>query len=254
LLPFLPAFLYIVLLYLGLLSLPYTGFLSHISKIEFEEVFPEYADRSVLNEKENKEYIKILKKFNERKPFDLIQEKKQFKELQKNNVKLLKSKLPIEILNEVADIRVLVLNRATGPVKKRITDYCRKQNMLVERTLRDYQKYYEKEIKNCKSEFIQEFNFHDCKIVSYKEQGDNLIIKLDNSGGFTNIEQITFKNFNIIKEEKKLYGAWWLYDEIYKIKDKYEIHVLLQNRKEELIEFIISATNVEYKYEKEGKR
>ncbi|MDF2596910.1 MAG: hypothetical protein K0R69_3251 [Clostridia bacterium] len=42
-----------------------------------------------------------------------------------------------------------------------------------------------------------------------------------------------------------LNGAWWLYDEIYGTNDGYEIHVLLQ--KNELIDFIFTVTDVEFK-------
>ena len=64
---------------------------------------------------------------------------------------------------------------------------------------------------------------------------------LDNTGGFTNIDEVTFENFNIIKQDDLLKDSWWLYEEVYKVNDKYEFHVLLQNNKMGLIDFIIST-------------
>ena len=38
--------------------------------------------------------------------------------------------------------------------------------------------------------------------------------------------------------------------EVYKVNDKYEFHVLLENRKNELIDFIISADQVSFNRKK----
>ena len=73
----------------------------------------------------------------------------------------------------------------------------------------------------------------------------DLILTLDNSDGFTNIKQIIFKDCTVLKQDSSLHGAWWLYDEIYKTDKGYEIHALLQNK--QLIDFIVNATDVEYK-------
>ena len=48
----------------------------------------------------------------------------------------------------------------------------------------------------------------------------------------------------ILKQDKPLKNAWWLYDEIYKSDNGFEIHVLLQNK--ELIDFTVNVTDVEY--------
>ncbi|WP_084078440.1 DUF4085 family protein [Desulfitobacterium chlororespirans] len=60
------------------------------------------------------------------------------------------------------------------------------------------------------------------------------------SGGFTNINQIRFEDYKILKRDSTLEKSWWLYDEVYRTSDKYELHVLLYNESLELEEFIIS--------------
>ena len=77
-----------------------------------------------------------------------MKEKEQFKQLQENYIKLLRHKLPIEILNEVADIRVLALDKASFAVKMKIFDYCKEQKTKVQKTLKDYQQYHDKEFKD----------------------------------------------------------------------------------------------------------
>lgn len=69
---------------------------------------------------------------------------------------------------------------------------------------------------------------------------------LDNNSGFTDIEKVVFKNYNIIKQNSILENSWWLYDEIYKVNDKYELQVLLQNKNRDFIEIIILAENIEF--------
>ena len=51
-----------------------------------------------------------------------------------------------------------------------------------------------------------------------------------------------------MKQDKPLYGAWWLYDEIYLSDSGYEIHALLRSKSgNELLDFIVDVTDVEYR-------
>ena len=111
--------------------------------------------------------------------------------------------------------------------------------------MKAYWKEHRKTFKHNEPSFLEIFNFHDCKVISCRKKGNDLILTLDNSGGFTNINQIIFKDCNVLKQDSLLYGAWWLYDEIYKADKSYEIHALLQNK--QLIDFIVSAVDIEYK-------
>ena len=63
---------------------------------------------------------------------------------------------------------------------------------------------------------------------------------------FTDINEVTFENYNIIKQDGLLENSWWLYDEIYKVNDKYELHVLFENKNMDLIEFIISVEHIAF--------
>jgi len=74
----------------------------------------------------------------------------------------------------------------------------------------------------------------------------SLTLFLDNTGGFTNIVEVNFENFNIIKQDDLLEDTWWLYEEVYRVNDTYEFHVLLQNNKTGLMDFIISSDQVSF--------
>ncbi|NMO94934.1 DUF4085 family protein [Paenibacillus lemnae] len=194
-----------------------------VSKVEFEDVVPDEVQAV----------------------FDPEQEKKNFKQVLQHNVRHLTKSLPDDILHQVADIRVLALNRASADVKKQITAYCKANKQTVQSTAAAYWKEYKNNFKKGEPSFAEQFHFHDCKVVSSRRKGKDLVLTLDHSGGFTAISEITFKNCSILKQDTPLHGAWWLYDEIYTTKDGYEIHVLLQ--KKQLIDFVMTVSDVMFK-------
>lgn len=181
-----------------------------------------------------------------RPPFDAERERKKFKQSLRRNIKYLKNTLPDEILKKVADIRVLALNYASDEVKKEISKYCENNEKIIKCATSAYQSHYEQEFKSNVPLFVKEMNLHDSMVLSCRRKGNDLLLTIDNTGGFTNICEIRFKNCNVIKKDKSLHGARFLYDEIYRCGERYEIHFLLE--KNQLIDFIVSVENVEFKY------
>lgn len=163
-----------------------------------------------------------------------------------HRIKRLKKDLPDNILQKIADIRVLALDRACADIKKDITAYCEANKKAVESAMNEYRKENNKSFNGVRPAFADNLDFHDCKVVSCRKNGKSTILSLDNSGGFTTISKIIFKDCSILKQDAPLHGAWWLYEEIYKAEYGYEIHVLLKRAK--LIDFIITATDVELGY------
>lgn len=229
-----------------------------VSKVKFEDIYldefqAEDADGRPLEpvefEETKREYFKMREQaclnFSDTPAFDPEQEKKNFKRVFRYNFKHLKENLPDAILQKIADIRVLALNCASSDIKKEITTYCKTNKKAIELATKAYWNEYKKNFKSGEPAFAGNFNFHDCKVISCRKKGKDVILTLDNSGGFITISRIIFKNCSILKQDKPLHGAWWLYDEIYKTNGGYEIHVLLQ--KNELIDFIVIVTDVEYK-------
>jgi len=228
-----------------------------VSKVKFEDICPDKFqaedDGRLLEpsefEEAKKEYFEMREKarlnFVKIPAFDPEQEKKNFNQALQHNVKNLERNLPDEILQKIADIRVLALNRASADIKKEITAYCKANEKAVESATKAYWKEYKKNFRDGEPAFTEKFNFHDCKVISCRKKGKDVILTLDNSGGFTTVSQIIFKNCSILKQDKPLHGVWWLYDEIYKTNGGYEIHVLLQ--KNELIDFIATVIDVEYR-------
>ncbi|MBU3129978.1 DUF4085 domain-containing protein [Clostridium tagluense] len=73
----------------------------------------------------------------------------------------------------------------------------------------------------------------------------------DNSGGFTDIYEMQFENYKILKQDALLQNSWWLYGEIYKTNGKYELQALLQNKDMDLVEFSVSADHIYFKQNQE---
>ena len=69
-------------------------------------------------------------------------------------------KLPLNILNEVKDIRVLALNYTSSKVYKMIKEYCKANEKFVEAKLRESVKAEEEQFKNKSIGFLEE-SFHD---------------------------------------------------------------------------------------------
>ena len=231
-----------------------------VSEVKFEDAFPEefhaeYADGSPLEESEFEKakiaYLELREQarinFGKLPSFDPDRERKYFRQLFRYNVKDLKNCLPESILLKVADIRVLALNYASREVKQEITQFCKQNEKSTRAAMTAYQKQYRKQFKTVVPAFAEDLNLHDCEVLSCRRSGDDIVMVLDNSGGFTNISTIRMKNCNVIKQDAPLRGARYLYEEIYKAGERFEIHFLLDKNK--LVDYIIVADDLEYQYD-----
>lgn len=239
-----------------------TGYYCSLKEDKKAENFSEeYFEQ--LYKKKLKECLEFKKKINESilklgkeskipsyEPFDEEKESNRFHKAFLYNQEHMKKALPEEILKNIADIRVFVLDKASNEVIKAVTKFCKDNEKLVEKTFEEYEKYYEKALKSFDKEIVENINFHDCRVIDVKQTKDVLKVSFNNSGGFTNINEIQFKNYNIIKQDDILQGSWWIYYEIYIVDSKYELHVLLQNESMDLIEFIVSFEKVSFSKER----
>lgn len=207
-----------------------------------EEVASIMKNNETVNTDDNNEY----------EPFNRNKVIEQFHEGFIYNQEHLKKELSEIILKQIADIRVFALDKATRTVINAVTKFCEENESFVTTTSENYRKYLEEASNTLNKEIIEKFGFHDCSIIKTVQNDMSLTLFLDNTGGFTNIDEVTFENFNIVKQDDLLEDSWWLYEEVYKVNDKYEFHVLLQNRKMGLIDFIISADQVSFKSNKKN--
>lgn len=159
-----------------------------------------------------------------------------------------KNILPEYILKDVADIRVLAQRRATNEIIERVKVYCEENKKRIDNTLRDYYEYFNEASKSFDIGIVRNMHFHDCRVTGMQHDEESLTLFIDNVCGYTDINQIIFNGYKIIKQDESLLNAWWLYDEVYKVDERYEIHVLL-DRGQSLIDFIVSAELILFNHE-----
>ena len=231
-----------------------------VSEVKFEDVYPaEFQGRNIdgspleeqLFKKLEKEYFEDRERAREAHdklpPFDPEKQRQVFALRFESSVKYLQSNLPAEILQNVADIRVLALNRASEKVKKQITEYCENNRKITEQTVKDYQKEYKKQFKSKEPPFAEKLNLHDCYVLSCKNERNDIVISIDNGDDFTDVSTVTFVNCTVIKQDAPLDDACFIYDEIYENGEGYELHFLLrkcETDEMELLDFIVTADDV----------
>lgn len=169
-----------------------------------------------------------------------------FAESHKYEIEFLKNNLPKDILDDVADIRVLALNKSSKNIKKRIEKYCKENEKTTEKVMKDYFNYFKKVEKQIPQKILDNYDFHDCEILSVKKVGDDIVFDLDNSGGFTDINKIIYRNGQIIENNLEE-NSYWIYDEIYKIDDLYEFHIGISSNNEYEYDYItLRASDVDF--------
>lgn len=146
-----------------------------------------------------------------------------FDEKLNNGINTLKGKLSDEILNEVKDIRVLALGYASSDVYNKIEKFCKDNEKFVNEQCDKYS-LYEKEAFNEDFDFLN-INWHDSFVVSADVIESDFEMVIDNIVSGT--KTISFKNCNIILNDGNLNDCRWLYEEVYKINDGFEVHILV---------------------------
>lgn len=158
--------------------------------------------------------------------FDVERHKEIFEEVFQERLKGYEENLPGKIREQIADLRVFTLGKATGKVLKKVRKFSDRNNRKVERAAKRYQKYLKK-AKSIRKLYKDGFDLHDCRITEVIRENGKLTISLDNRGGFTDVEKLVLLNPEIILMERELSGLYWLYEEVYRKGDRYEINVLL---------------------------
>ncbi len=207
----------------------YTGTFIPLDKfVKDEEITEEDILDYSLPSEEKERIMKMAEEYDIRPPFNEEKCKMDFRRIQEKTIKDAQEKLPYELLDEIADIRVFSLGYCT----KGIISQLKKHSKENEIEMKNISEQYSKVIRSEKiPENIREnFGFHDCKVIDFiNEKNENMVMRLDTGGGFTELNKITLVAPTIYKQDKNIVGSIWLYEELYSTKNGYEIHVLFEN-------------------------
>lgn len=177
-------------------------------------------------------------------PFDKASVEAQFLAAHEFTVKRMQEYLPKEILEQVADVRVLALDIATKEVRQQLKEIGEKNREQMDAVGKEYWETYCPSVKEAVGEEIQkEFNFHDSRIIGVEMKDDRLAFKMEPC--FSDVKKVIFKNYKILEQDGYLLGADWLYQEVHPAEGGNEYHGLLSKSNGQLGYLTIFAEEIE---------
>ncbi|MDR6726961.1 hypothetical protein J2W91_005486 [Paenibacillus amylolyticus] len=168
---------------------------------------------------------KLIVAYDARPPFDEKKCREEYKEMMEWNYKQQAERLPQEIYDRIADIRVFALGYCTRGIMRQLKKQSKRNEEQMQLVLKEYREV--NVTQDIPLEVRRRLHFHDCTVTELVT-GDELVIRFDTRGGFTNINKLTLVAPKIIKQEGDIVGRYWLYEELYRIDDGYELHILFE--------------------------
>jgi len=191
---------------------------------------------------------KQIAEYDVRPPFNEQHFKQEFSSNLEWNRQVAAAKLPKELFSQIADIRVYTLGYCTKEIFAQLKKLS-KDNENKVRAISAAAAKVQKE-QHIPESIYSKFNFHDCTVTAL-DLSDELVIRLDPRGGFTKYNKITFTTPQIVMQEVGIVGSSWIYDEIYKTDQGYEVHALLWSGKG-LCELIVGCEDIVVEEEHSG--
>lgn len=193
-----------------------------------------------MTTEERESIQKMIDEYDVRPPFDEKRCRDEFRYIQET-YKIIdaKEKIPHELIQQIADIRVFALGYCTKEVLIQLKKISKKNEQKVNLISDEYSKVQQAE--NIPKYIKESFGFHDCEITELIVDR-NIVMRFDTRGGFTDLNKITFVTSEIIKQEDHIVGSTWIYNELYRTENGYEAHMLFQG--EDMPELIISCKEI----------
>lgn len=168
--------------------------------------------------------------FKARPPFDEEEAKKTFCSAYRNKLKYASDNFPLWVTEE-ADRRLLALDLLPESVYQKLREEEKANKRRTDAVVHAAKRKLSKQ--DIPQDIMGDFNFHDGEIRRFYKRGKNRILEIIPDGVFVEEEapafvRITFFNAEVLENEAgRLASSAWLYDEIYRLEDGYEVHVLL---------------------------
>ena len=115
-------------------------------------------------------------------------------------------------------------------------DYERRMEELSDRYMQHFESI-KVELPPAAVELVEN-GLHDAVVLSVERPSeDQLVLTLDCSGGFHYFTDVrfTFEEVTYSNVPTDFKGAWWLYDEIYKTQDGFELHNMFDSPMSETV-------------------
>lgn len=174
--------------------------------------------------------------------FDPEKEWLLFGEFLDAELRTFQTRTPPAILQKVKDIRLLALGYCTREVYADFEAYRKLCQKWTEKTM--------DEAWNMRRaqglEWTGEHSLHDSFVRLLEREGEDLLLGLevDEEATWPEIKAIRFRDAAVLKQERPVENAWWLYDEIWRTDDGCEVHALLW-RDNEVFELTVACRDTE---------
>lgn len=207
----------------------YTGTFIPLGKfVKDEEITEEDKLEYSLPSEEKERIMKMAEAYNIRPPFDEEKYKIDFREIQERTIKDAQEKIPYGLLEQIADIRVFSLGYCTKGILSQLKKHSNENELELKNISEQYSKAMQSE--DIPENIRENFGFHDCKVIEIiNEKNQNMVIRLDTSGGLTEFNKITLITPTMFKQDENIVGSIWIYEELYNTENGYEVHVLFEN-------------------------
>lgn len=206
----------------------------------WEEINKEDTVVYRMSSEEKDRIRKLIAEYDVRPPFDEKKCREEFRSIQETVKKEAVDKLPHELYQQIADVRVFSLGYCTKEILSQLKVLSKENEKKMNRVLSEYSKAQQAE--HIPQIIRERFGFHDCEVTEFTVSKKDVVMRLDTRGGFTNFNMITFATSEIIKQEGHIVGRTWLYEELYRAENGYEAHMLFTG--EGMPELIIRCNDI----------
>ena len=205
----------------------------------FKSLYSAQESWFVKNEKRVAKYAK--------QPFDKAAAEAKFAESFEENLEYVKANLPEDILNNVADVRLLAIGSASYEVTHAIVRYCGQINKRCEAARESYEAERERLAERIGWFKINTLDLiSNAKIVSAEQSCEDFIITT--SPEYTGVAcKVTLSSAKVSELDQKVIGASVLFIEILPAEneDKLELNLLCATEDGKSAEISIIAKDIE---------
>ena len=151
--------------------------------------------------------------------------------------------LPQEILDQVADVRVLALDVSTQEVKEAAARWCQENRRQAEQVFQACMDWRKQVRPQVGAQLQDRFSFHDSKVTKVERTPDRLTLFLED-GGYSPVSRVDFLSPQILEEDEGVEGAVWLYEEIHPSQGGNEYHAMLWREDDQLLYLTVFAKDL----------
>jgi hypothetical protein len=220
-------------------QLKHTSNAEKFSEKYFNSLYKAQKKWFIKNEKHTARFTKTA--------FDLAAAEAAFEANFNENLEFVKANIPAEILEKVADVRILAMGSASYDVTHAITRFCGQVNRRCEKVKEDYDAEVEKLAENIGWYKINSLNMLANAPIALAEGGADGNFILETSPEYTEIAcKVTLISPEITERDENLVGAQILHFEILPEGDgKIALNLLCRTADEAFLSFSATAKDIE---------